>query len=114
MKKALRNRIRHRFVGDLGKGPEWGPRWTTRIRHVLLISVDGMHEVDLLNCAKGLSTVNDGDAVLSQPGGVGRSRGQLHWPPAHPRPSDSFPGLMSIVTGATRHRCYSTDDGNLL
>ena len=31
-----------------------------QIKHVLLISVDGMHAVDFLNCAKGISTVNGG------------------------------------------------------
>jgi len=30
------------------------------IRHVLLISVDGMHAVDFLNCSKGLAGVNGG------------------------------------------------------
>ena len=29
-----------------------------RIRHVLLISIDGMHAVDYLNCARGISDVN--------------------------------------------------------
>jgi predicted AlkP superfamily pyrophosphatase or phosphodiesterase len=31
-----------------------------KFKHVLLISIDGMHAVDYLNCAKGLSTVNGG------------------------------------------------------
>ena len=31
-----------------------------KIRHVLLLSIDGMHAVDFLNCSKGLSTVNNG------------------------------------------------------
>ena len=30
------------------------------IKHVLLISVDGMHAVDFANCAHGISTVNNG------------------------------------------------------
>ena len=34
------------------------------IKRVLLISVDGMHAVDFLNCANGISTVNNGDALL--------------------------------------------------
>ena len=30
-----------------------------QIQHVLLISVDGMHAVDFLNCANGISTANN-------------------------------------------------------
>ena len=33
----------------------------SRIKRVLLISVDGMHAVDFLNCAKGVSSVNNGN-----------------------------------------------------
>ena len=32
----------------------------TPIRHVLLLSIDGMHAVDFLNCSKGISGVNNG------------------------------------------------------
>ena len=31
-----------------------------QIRHVLLISIDGMHALDFANCAKGISGVNGG------------------------------------------------------
>src|ERR1035441_10176525 len=30
------------------------------IRHALLISIDGMHAVDFLNCSKGMAGVNEG------------------------------------------------------
>lgn len=33
-----------------------------QIKRVLLISVDGMHAVDFANCAKGISTVDEGEA----------------------------------------------------
>jgi predicted AlkP superfamily pyrophosphatase or phosphodiesterase len=29
-------------------------------KHVLLVSIDGMHAVDFLNCSKGISGVNGG------------------------------------------------------
>jgi len=45
------------FAEDKDKDRDWD---RTPIRHVLLISVDGMHAVDFLNCSKGLSTVNNG------------------------------------------------------
>ena len=31
------------------------------IRHVILISIDGMHAVDYLNCSRGIAGVNDGE-----------------------------------------------------
>ena len=33
---------------------------SSKIQHVLLISVDGMHAVDFLNCANGIVTANGG------------------------------------------------------
>ena len=30
------------------------------IDHVLLISIDGFHALDYLNCSNGISTINDG------------------------------------------------------
>jgi peptidoglycan/LPS O-acetylase OafA/YrhL len=32
-----------------------------KVKHVLLISVDGMHAVDFLNCAHGAAAVNNGE-----------------------------------------------------
>ncbi len=36
------------------------------IKHVLLISVDGMHAVDFLNCARGISGANNGEHSRSK------------------------------------------------
>src|SRR5690348_15583533 len=36
------------------------------IRHVLLISIDGMHALDFINCSKGISGVNGGDPYCPQ------------------------------------------------
>ncbi len=71
-----------------------------QIRHVLLISVDGMHEVDLLNCYRGVSGINSGAPYC--PNMAALSQQAVNYAAARTsRPSDSFPGLMSIVTGAT-------------
>ena len=44
-----------RIAADMREGhPE-------RIRHVLLLSIDGMHAVDFYNCANGIAGVNGGD-----------------------------------------------------
>jgi hypothetical protein len=62
------------------------------ITHVLLISIDGMHAVDYANCVKGGYCPNL--AALGQ-------TGVSYTNTSTSKPSDSFPGLMSIVTGAT-------------
>jgi Type I phosphodiesterase / nucleotide pyrophosphatase len=63
-----------------------------KIKHVLLISVDGMHAVDL---AKYVVSHRDSQLAALTKSGV-----------TYPltftsQPSDSFPGLLSIVTGGT-------------
>lgn len=62
------------------------------IRHVMLISIDGMHALDYENCVKGRACPNL--AALGQTG-VNYTRTSTS------RPSDSFPGLMALVTGGT-------------
>ncbi len=62
------------------------------IKHVMLISIDGMHAVDLSNYIK--THPNSTLAGLSYQG--------VTYPKAYSsRPSDSFPGLLAIVTGGT-------------
>jgi len=72
----------------------------TPIRHVLLISVDGMHAVDFLNCSQGLPTINGGNPYCPNIAALSTT-GVNYTSASTSRPSDSFPGLMSIVTGAT-------------
>jgi Type I phosphodiesterase / nucleotide pyrophosphatase len=70
------------------------------IQHVLLISIDGMHAVDFANCSKGIASINSG--VPYCPALTELARHGVHYLQAYtPRPSDSFPGLTAIVTGAT-------------
>lgn len=71
-----------------------------RIKHVLLISIDGMHAVDFLNCSKGIAGVNGGDPYCPNLAAL-RNNAINYTAASTSRPSDSFPGLMSIVTGAT-------------
>src|SRR5262249_60265424 len=66
---------------DLGEG---------RIKRVLLISIDGMHAVDYANCVA--SNTCPHLAALGRTG-VNYTRTTTS------RPSDSFPGLMSLVSG---------------
>jgi len=70
------------------------------IKRVLLISVDGMHAVDFLNCANGISTANNGEPFC--PSIAALSKHGINYVAASTsKPSDSFPGLTAIVTGGS-------------
>jgi hypothetical protein len=71
-----------------------------QIQHVLLISVDGMHAVDFLNCANGITTVNSGQPFCPSMAALGAT-GINYNAASTSKPSDSFPGLTSIVTGGS-------------
>jgi hypothetical protein len=62
------------------------------IRHVLLISIDGMHALDYENC------VNDNTCPVMASLG---KHGVTYTRTSTSKPSDSFPGLMAIVTGGS-------------
>jgi len=70
------------------------------IKHVLLISIDGMHAVDYLNCSNGISTINNGQPYCPSLADLGTT-GVNYLYGSTTRPSDSFPGLMGIMTGGT-------------
>src|SRR5215472_1681667 len=61
-------------------------------RHVLLISIDGMHALDFQNCS-----ANGTCPHLAALGTTGINYKRT----STSKPSDSFPGLMAIVTGGT-------------
>src|SRR5262249_11514657 len=63
-----------------------------RVDHVLLISVDGMHEVDLQRWIK-----NHPEGALAELA----ERGTTYTNAFTSAPSDSFPGLLAQVTGGT-------------
>jgi len=73
--------------GGLSAPPTHG-----KIKHVLLISLDGLHALDVANFVK--SNPGSNLAQLS-------SRGVTYTQASTSKPSDSFPGLMSIVTGGS-------------
>jgi hypothetical protein len=68
------------------------------ISRVLLLSVDGMHAVDFANCSTGLSGVNGGNPYCPN---LAALQGVTYVATSTSKPSDSFPGLMSIVSGAS-------------
>ncbi|MGA3087926.1 MAG: alkaline phosphatase family protein [Terriglobales bacterium] len=70
------------------------------IKRVLLISVDGMHAVDLENCAHGISTINNGQPFC--PALAALSKTGLNYVAASTtKTSDSFPGLIGLITGGS-------------
>ncbi|HTC49727.1 MAG TPA: alkaline phosphatase family protein [Candidatus Aquilonibacter sp.] len=71
-----------------------------KIKHVILLSIDGMHAVDLYNCTHGITGANGGDpycpnlALLTQTG--------INYTNASSsKPSDSFPGMAALASGGT-------------
>ena len=67
----------------------------TKIQHVLLLSIDGMHAVDFYNCANGIA------GTPYCPNLAALSATAINYVNAESsKPSDSFPGLAAIVTGA--------------
>src|SRR5215471_20755786 len=63
-----------------------------KVKHVLLISVDGMHALDLTNYVN--SHPNSALAALSK-------HGKTYTNATSSLPSDSFPGLAALVTGGS-------------
>jgi len=73
---------------------------TTNIQHVLLVSIDGMHVLDYLNCSRGLATVNGGEPYCPNLAALGQTATN-YLDTSASKPSDSFPGLTAIVSGAS-------------
>jgi predicted AlkP superfamily pyrophosphatase or phosphodiesterase len=63
------------------------------IQHVLLISIDGMHAVDFINCAQGISGLNGGKPYCPNLAALAES-GVNYLEASTSKPSDSFPGFL--------------------
>src|SRR5258706_7935587 len=70
------------------------------VQHVLLISIDGMHALDFINCAQGISGVNGGQPYCPNLAELAET-GVNYLDAATSKPSDSFPGLMALVSGGS-------------
>jgi Type I phosphodiesterase / nucleotide pyrophosphatase len=82
------------------KDGQWDGDGHHHIRHVLLISIDGMHAVDFLNCSKGISGVNGGAPYCPNLAELAET-GVNYLNTSTSKPSDSFPGLMALMTGGS-------------
>jgi len=78
-------------AGQVGSG---------NIKHVLLLSIDGMHAVDFYNCSHGIAGVNNGEPYCPNMQALSE-RGLNYVGAVSSKPSDSFPGLAAIVSGGT-------------
>ena len=73
---------------------------TGGIKRVLLISVDGMHALDFQNCAYGNSNIDGGAPYCPALASLAQN-GVSYVNASTSKPSDSFPGSVALVTGAT-------------
>jgi hypothetical protein len=71
-----------------------------KIKHVLLLSIDGMHAVDFYNCARGVEGVNFGDPYCPNMAALAQT-GINYVGAVSSRPSDSFPGIAALASGGS-------------
>jgi len=71
-----------------------------KIKHVLLLSIDGMHAVDFYNCSHGVTGVK-GDSPYC-PNMTALSQTAINYINTESsKPSDSFPGMAALASGGT-------------
>jgi hypothetical protein len=71
-----------------------------KIKHVLLLSIDGMHAVDLYNCSNGIAGVNGGEPYCPNLAALSQT-GINYVNTESSKPSDSFPGMAALASGGT-------------
>jgi len=71
-----------------------------KIKHVLLLSIDGMHAVDFYNCANGIAGVNGGSPYCPNMAALSQT-GINYVNTESSKPSDSFPGMAALASGGT-------------
>ena len=71
-----------------------------KVKHVLLLSIDGMHAVDYYNCANGIRGVNGSEPYCPNIAALGQTAIN-YVAVTSSKPSDSFPGLAALVTGGS-------------
>jgi hypothetical protein len=96
---ALMSALRLSAGPSSGQG-SGGAAASTGIQHVLLISIDGMHALDFINCANGISGANGGDPYCHNLASL-KPTGVNYLYASTSAPSDSFPGLTALVSGST-------------
>jgi len=70
------------------------------IQHVLLLSIDGMHALDYINCSNGIEGANGGEPFCPNLSSL-KTDGVDYLYASTSEPSDSFPGLTALVSGSS-------------
>jgi hypothetical protein len=71
-----------------------------KIKHVMLLSIDGMYAADFYNCAHGIAGANGGNPYC--PNMAALSQTAINYVAVwSSRPSDSFPGMAALASGGT-------------
>ncbi len=81
-------------VIGLANAEESQPIVNEHFKHVLLISIDGLHAIDLEKFIKNPNNSHSALAELAE-------HGVRYTNASTSKPSDSFPGILSIVTGGS-------------
>jgi hypothetical protein len=71
-----------------------------KIKHVLLISIDGMHAADFYNCSHGIPGVHGGYPYCPNLTSLSET-GITYTNAESSKPSDSFPGMAALASGGT-------------
>src|ERR1700691_6613526 len=88
------------LASTFGIGADKSAVGSGKIKHVLLLSIDGMHAVDFYNCSHGIAGANGGNPYC--PNLSDLSHHAIDYVAAvSSKPSDSFPGLAALVTGGS-------------
>src|ERR1700677_3270738 len=71
---------------------------SVKIKHVLLLSIDGMHAVDFYNCSHGIVGANGGNPYCPNMAALSQT-GINYVNTESSKPSDSFPGMAALASG---------------
>ena len=88
------------LASSMGTAADTGTVGSGKIKHVLLLSIDGMHEVDFYNCAHGIAGANGGNPYCPNMAALGQT-GITYVNATSSKPSDSFPGMAALASGGT-------------
>src|SRR3984885_2467183 len=88
------------LASSMGTAADTGTVGSGKIKHVLLLSIDGMHEVDFYNCAHGIAGANGGNPYCPNMAALGQT-GITYVNTTSSKPSDSFPGMAALASGGT-------------
>ncbi len=84
----------------LGAAAQTNTLGTGKIKHVVLLSIDGMHAVDFYNCSHGIIGVNGGAPYCPNLTALGQTA--INYVNTESsKPSDSFPGMAALASGGT-------------